>query len=185
MTTPKSQTPPPPPSVGAAARAATAAPPPAPDDEPARGPLSCYVTGCPCSGSMGGDGRFFCEYHHGQPIDRWGGITMALRNKRWLLDAIAQIHRLWLRPGTASTNAWIALARTTFEDDPDMQPTELEAKHFNFYEWRLHEDLRWRCGVLPEKPRPRRPQSDTWGRMLIGEDVLTTPRPLQQQRLIR
>jgi hypothetical protein len=184
---PKSQTPAPPPSVGDAAKAATSPAAPRADDEHVRGPLSCYVSPCPCPGTMGQDGRMFCQFHHGLPVDRWADITLALRNRRWLLDAIGRIHRLWLYPGKAGTNAWVALAETLLVDEPDLHPTALEKQNFNFYEWRLHEDLRWRCGVRSEKPRPRVPQSQSWGRMLVGEDVMLTPRPIvpQQPPLIR
>jgi hypothetical protein len=133
--------------------------PDADDQAPAeRSPMFCAAHGCPCTGETdpASTGRFFCRWHVGIAPDRWQETTRLLRSNGELITVISELQRLHTWGGKGQP--WVHRARRAFAGEPDMQPTDLEVESWNFYLWRLREELAFRCEVRQDRPAPRVPQ---------------------------
>jgi hypothetical protein len=126
-------------------------------------PGACRASGCPCRGSvdLGSSGRFLCAWHAWAPPDKQHTVTHGLRSHRWLIDFIGEVQALY-RDG-AKGDPWIARAREFWLEEPRMQPTATEARHWSLYLWRLREDLSHRIGLRADAPVPRVRQCEEEG----------------------
>ena len=121
-------------------------------------PSRCADAGCPCKGSvaMGGSNRFQCSWHAFAAPERADDITTKLTEHRWLIDHITHLQLLH-RQG-AKNAPWVAAAQTFWAEQPEMLPTPVERANWNFYLWRLREELSFRIGLRKDRPAPREPQ---------------------------
>ncbi len=127
---------------------------PAPADE--GGSLNCKAYGCPCRGVIDLGGGFHCTLHAYASPDKWPQLTSSIREHEWLLSFIGEMQDHHQRGKT--TKELGALAATFWEVDPSMAPTPDEQKHWNWYLWRVREELAFRVGQRKDKPAPRVPQ---------------------------
>jgi hypothetical protein len=123
----------------------------------------CEAYGCPCRGSvdLGSGGKFFCQWHAWADPSAWADVTASLEQHRWLIDHIEELQRLYAKPSKGAP--WIRVAETYWREQPEMMPTPVERTNWNFYLWRLREELAHRCGLRKERPVARKPERESWG----------------------
>lgn len=128
---------------------------------------ACKAENCPCRGTMDltTSGRSYCQWHAWALPNDWPRITQELEEHRWLIDFITEVEICSTR---GRRGDWQAKARDFFRTDPHCQPSKVEIDRYNFYGWRLREELAWRIGVRKDRPSPRLPG-------------IPTPTPKQQE----
>jgi len=138
-------------SIHSRVRKALSAPPVA---EFSADPSACRAHGCPCQGTidLGSSGRFYCAWHARADGDKWPEITESLHAHRWLIDFIGDIAAAYNR---GRLRDWVKDADEFWRDDPEGKPTEDERARFNWYAWRMREELSWRVGACKDRPKAR------------------------------
>jgi hypothetical protein len=114
----------------------------------------CVANGCPCRASVNFGEGWLCSFHDGNEPSRWPTITEGLREHDWLRGFFVTLS------DPKRYRDWREVASEFFAEHPDMKPTEA---HREQYLYRLHLEIRYRCGASLRRPGPHVPAADRLG----------------------
>lgn len=111
------------------------------ESQPEQDPRRCTADGCSLRGTIdaGGGGRFFCSCHDRSEPEDWSEINAAIREHRWLVDLIGDLHRHINHPRRGQP--WHEYAAMFWAGEDGMHPSRDELNNPPAYLLRMHQEL--------------------------------------------